>query len=480
MAGVTEAGFVTKRFPEIIDGLREQAVPLFQDLVQPGEAVDTSDSTLLGRLIGLTTPSLAELWEAMQEVYAAFDPNTSSGNALDNLVAIGGVVRRKTTSTSFSGIIWGDTYTEIPLGSLVQTSVGNTQFASTSTIQLPPTNVIGAGIQISSVVVGMEYAITLSSYTGVATVSTVAVLGDTASTILGRLSDGLTPYTFYSENVTDDTLYITISEHYSGFNISLAGDCIQTKTAKRLEFSAVEGGPTVLSPNSVSTIITPVLGWDSVNNPVPATIGTTEETDVELRERFRQSKYLRASNTVDALYSALLELEGTQEIRLYVNPTDLVDANSLPPHSFKVLILGGADTEIGKIIWRHTPIGISSEGAQEVSVLTSQGTEQVVKFDRPVYVPLYVEVTLSTYGSEFPVGGEVEIKQSLVDYITSTQTIGGRIVYSRLFDPVNQTPGHEIVTLKIGTNPLALSETSVSLAYNQIATLSIDDLNVIV
>ena len=53
MAGVTNAGFVPKRFNEIITSLQENAKPIFQDLVQPGEEVDVGDTSTIGRLIGL-------------------------------------------------------------------------------------------------------------------------------------------------------------------------------------------------------------------------------------------------------------------------------------------------------------------------------------------------------------------------------------------------------------------------------------------
>lgn len=470
MAGVTEAGFVTKRFPEIIEGLKDQAVPLFQDLVTPGDFVDTGDSTVLGRLIGLTSPALTELWEALQEVYAAFDPNTSSGIALDNLVALGGVTRALASPTTFSSIVWGDIYTDIPPGSVVKSPSGATEYTTNNGVTLDLTDVIGAGFQVVDVVVGNDYSISLLSYAGISSLTTTAIVGDDATDILSRLQSQLTSNPNYTTEIRDDTLFISIVEHYSDFNASIAGDIAQVKSAKRVEVSATENGTIQVPINTVNTIVTPVLGWDSVNNPVPATIGTAEETDIELRERFRQSKYLRASNTSDALYSALLELEGVQEIRLYVNDTDLVDSIGLDPHSFLVLILGGSDTEIAQTIWKHTPLGIASKGAQEVSVRTSQGLEQIVKFDRPVYVPLFAEIELDTF-ADFPAGGEALIAQSLSNYIAETQTIGGRVVYSRLFDAANKIPGHEIVTLKIGTSALTVSETTINMAYNQIPVL---------
>lgn len=479
MAGVTETGFVTKRFPEVIEGLQEQAIPLFQDLVQPGETVDTSASTTLGRLIGLTAPALTEVWEAMQEVYAAFDPNTSYGVALDNLVALGGVVRQQASPTLFSGIVWGDTYTEIPRGSLVRSSVGNTQYESIAVTTLIPSNVSGIGLEILSVSAGQEYLITLSAAWGNASAFVTATGSDTAETILNALGSQMAAYTQYNVVVQDGMLVITSKEHYSSFNVSLAGNIVQTKTAKRAEFASLEVGVINTPVNSVNTIVTPILGWDSVNNPIPATPGSLLETDEELRERFRASKYIRANNTRDSLYSGLLEIDGVQYVRVYTNDTDLVDAIGLPPHSFMALVLGGADTDIAKVVWNNTPLGIASHGGEEVVVVSSQNLEQVVKFSRPQYTPIYVEVSLQTYGAEFPVGGEEAIKQALVDYVNSNQTIGGRVIYSRLFDPVNSVPGHEIEYLKIGTDPLTLAETSISLAYDEIATLDLNNITIV-
>jgi len=478
MSGVTAAGFVTKRFPEILESLREQATPLFQDLVAPGDIVDTSDSTVLGRLIGLTTPSLAELWEAAQEVYSSFDPNQASGIALDNLVAIGGLVRNSANPTTFSGLAWGEAFTEIPSGALVRGTTSTMQYQATSAVTLDTTDVVGAGFEITDTTVGNAYSISLASYSGIVSLTTTAVSGDTAGAILARLKTQLAVYPNYTSTLEDDTLSIKIVDHYGSFNASLSGAVAWMKSAKRVEFSAVENGRNEVAINTVNIISTPVLGWESINNPIPAIVGSELESDTELRERFRQSKYLRASNTADALYSALLELDGAQEIRLYVNDTDLVDAIGLPAHSFLVLMLGGSDTDIAQTIWKHTPLGIASQGAQQVAIRTSQGLEQVVKFDRPTYVPLYAEIDLTT-DSGFPSGGEDTIKKALSDYITQNQTIGGKVVYSRLFGPVNETPGHEIVTLKIGLTAGTVAETTLAMAYNQIAVLPVENITII-
>ncbi len=475
MAGVTEAGFVTKRFPEIQEDLQKQATALFQELTPAGSTVDTSDATLLGRLIGLSTPALTDIWEAMQQVYASFDPKSATGIALDNLVDIGGFVRRQGVAASFSGIVWGDVYVDIPANSAVRTSNTQYQYYNKTPLSLTPSAVWGVGLELLDTAVGSAYEVLITHANRSITLSTTAISGDTVASILGRLLSQIPTQPDIAGAIDGNLLRITAQQHYSGFNYSLTGDIDAIKVAKRLQFYGVDEAVPAPIINTVDTIVTSVLGWDSVSNPIKGTASQSVETDEELRLRFANSKYLRAQNTLDALYAELLEIEGVSEVKIYVNDTDLTNGIGLPPHSFSVLLLGGDDIEIASVIWQHTPAGIASKGSTSVSVATAQGQEQTVRFQRPVFVPLYVEIELTT-DSDFPSGGEDAIKQDLVAHITNSQTIGGKVVYSRLFDPVNKTPGHEIVTLKIGRSAGTVAEGTVTMAYNEIPTLSATDI----
>ena len=134
--GVTTEGFILKRLQDILTDQRAKAVQLFQDLVEPGDVVDTSTDTLLGRLIALDSSGDADLWEAAQLVYSAFDPNSATGIALDNLVAIGGLERQGETFTTVSLLLSGDTNTTIPSGSEVSSSSTNNKFTTSQLVQL--------------------------------------------------------------------------------------------------------------------------------------------------------------------------------------------------------------------------------------------------------------------------------------------------------------------------------------------------------
>jgi uncharacterized phage protein gp47/JayE len=58
--------------------------------------------------------------------------------------------------------------------------------------------------------------------------------------------------------------------------------------------------------------------------------------------------------------------------------------------------------------------------------------------------------------------------------------LGEEVVYSRLFTPINETPGFQINSLAIGTDPLAMGMTNITLAYNQYATIDSADIDITV
>lgn len=478
MAGMTNAGFTRKTFDEILEGLKTQAKPIFQDLVPPGEEVDTSDSSTIGRLIGLITPDLDELWQASLEVYQAFDPNSATGVALENIVQYGGLTRNQDTFTTFDAKIWGDVNTLIPANQVIQ---GRTSdfFYSIGDTTLSEATAAGKGYTLDTVVSGDTYSISIITTETVTSVSVTATGLDTPLSILQQLEDQLDLTGLLFANLVGNILYIEPLSFYSTLYVSSTSlDLV--KVMKRLTFVAATSGPVPAPIGEITNVITPVLGWDSVTNPVSATLGLEYESDEDLRERFRVSKALRANNQAEALYSGLLNISGVDFIKIYENVTDVVDLMGLPPHSFMAVVQGGNSDDIGEVIWNNKPLGISSVGSTDVSVLDSQGIEQIVHFTRPIAVPIYVNLEITRVGNGFPATGVEEIRAAIVEYFRTNNAVGEPVVYSRLFTPVNSVPGHQIDLLEIGTSPGSLSMSTINLDYDEYPVISPENITITV
>ena len=478
MAGVSDTGFIIKRLADSLADNRALAVQLFQDLVQPGDVVDTSDSSALGRLISLAAPSEADLWEAAQEVYAAFDPNSATGISLDNLVAYAGLSRKGQTFTTSPVIIAGDTNTLIPVGQTASSSTTNQQFTTTSAISLAASSANGVTISVVTLQDSTAYTITYSNTTTSNTITFTSDASATVAEILAGLQAVIVgAHPTLTSSVVGTTLVIDRTEAFQTVSFTTSVNLGITKVRTVGEVRAVNSGVIVQPANTIDTILTPILGWDSINNPFAATPGTDRETDEQLRLRFRNGKFERATNTLDAIYSALINLDNVSEVTIYENDTSLVDSNGVPGHSFLPIVVGGLSTDIANAIWQNKPIGILSYGNTTVNVGDIQGFTHPVSFSRPSPVVVYISIDITT-DVNFPANGNDAIRTALIEYFSANLGTGDDVIYSRLYTPINSVQGHEVVSLKIGTFPSPTGTSNIVIPFDSIASLS--SINIII
>lgn len=478
MAGLTDAGFIIKRLADILADDRASAVQLFQDLVQPGDQVDVSDSSALGRLISLAAPSEADLWEAAQEVYAAFDPNSATGIALDNLVAYAGITRKEQTFTTSSILVAGDTNTLIPVGQTVSSSFTGGQFTTVGAISLSPSSASGITVSVVTLANSTVYTISYSNTTSTNTITFTSDASATVAEVLNGLRSVITgAHPTLTASVVGTTLVIDRNDIFQTVNFTTSVNLGITKVRTVGEVIAVEAGPSSQPASTIDTILTPMLGWDSVINPIAATSGEDRETDEQLRLRFRNGKFDRATNTIDAIYSALINLDGVTEVTIYENDTSVPDSNGVPGHSFLPIVSGGLSTEIANAIWENKPIGILSVGNTTVSISDSQGFPHPISFSRPNPVVIYISMDITT-DVNFPANGNDQIRSALIEYFASNFGTGDDVIYSRLYTAINSVPGHQVNSLTVGTTPSPVGTSNVAIAFDQIASLNSLNINI--
>ena len=478
MAGVEYAGFVQKRLPELRQDLQQKAVEIFQDLLQPGEVVDVSDSATIGRLISLILPSLTDLWEASGQNYSSFDPNSALGIPIDNLVTLAGITRRKETFTVSPLLFSGDNGTFITAGSTVNSSITGEDFNTTISVGLTPDSASGITVSIVSVADSTDYTITYAGSVNTQSITINSGVSATTASILAALQAEIqSGHPTLVSSVVGTTLVVDRVDVFQTVTFSVTANLGITKVRKVGEGVAVNSGPIAQQANTITSVTTPILGWDSVTNPIAATEGNLRETDEELRLRFRNSKFERATNTLDAVYSALIGVTGVEQVILYENDTDVVDGNGVPAHSFLPIVVGGTSVDIANAIWRNKSIGILSDGNTTVSINDKQGFPHDISFERPNPVVLHINMTLAT-DALFPVNGEDQIKAAIVQYFTDNFGIGNDVIYSRLFTPINSVPGHQVDALTIGLAPLPTGVANIPIAFNEVASIS--DVNIVI
>lgn len=469
MAGLSEEGFVTKRLPEVVAEDKARAVTVFQDQVEPGDTVNTDDSSVIGRLVALAAPSEADLWEAAQQVYSAFDPNSATGISLDNMISLSGIPARfENTRTTAQVLLTGDNGTLIATGNVVSSPTTSEQFSIVSDVTLSPTS--ASGIVLTTILVTDATLYSLSfSHQGITQVASfTSGVGATQSSILyGIKSDIDANYTELVATIqSDGSLKVDTADIFSLTNFTVTDNLGIIKVSKLGDVSAVNVGPISQPVNTITQIQTSRLGWDSVTNPLAGVPGRFRETDEELRIRFRNTKFERAGNIVEALYSALFSLDDVQQVYIDDNNTSVTNANGTPPHSFLVLIDGGTSAEIARAIWDNRGAGVASVGNTSVTILDKFGYEREIRFSRPTPVNLYIQLDLTT-DQNFPENGEDLIRAAIITYIDSL-SIGQDIIYSRLYTPINSIPGHQVNSLLIGTTSPPTGTGNIVTTFDQV------------
>lgn len=481
--GVTTTGFVIKRLEDILTEQRSRAVGIFQDLVGPNDVVDTSDSSTIGRLINLDSVGDAQLWELGQAVYSAFDPNTATGIPLDNLVAYGGVTRLAEARSTALGLFSGSNGTLIPDSSYISDLITGNRFLTVGSVAL--NNYNASAITITVVAVN-SFTYTINYSTTSSTVNTITYTSDSSATVAevlaGLASNILTAHPTVTSVVDGTSLVITKTDPFQVSTFTPSDNITITKVSKVGNLQADVVGVISQQANTLTNIQTPVLGWDSVTNPLAAAEGRIRESDEELRVRFRNTKYLRSSNILDSLYSALFSVDTVEDVRVYENDTDtplaLSGSYNLAPHSFMPVVTGGSLPDIAEAIWRNKPLGIGSVGNTPVIILDSQGFQHTIHFEIPNPVTIYVDIDLTVDGTVYPATGNEDIQNAIIKYAADNFNVGDDVITSRLYTPINSVLGHQVNHLYIGTSPSPVSGANIPIDFNAIASFESVNINI--
>ena len=469
--GLSPEGFTIKRLADLKADDDALADELFLPLVAPGDIVDKSASSAIGRLIGLHIPSLADLWEVAQQVYLAFDPNSAMGVALDNLVAYGGLIRGEQTFSTAQALFTGDVGTLIDAGLTVRGTTTGEDFTVRSSVAINATGASGIGVQATTVADSTLYTVTYIGATTTNTISYTSGVSATQASIQAGIKAVVdASHPTLTATITNNILYIDRVSVFDTVNFTSSANIGIVKARKVGSLTAVNAGPIEGEANTITSIQTPKTGWDAVTNPTAVVPGEDVETDEELRERFRQSKYIRATNILEALYSDLISLSNVIEVQIYENDTDVVDSNGVPAHSFLPIILGGDPLDIAESIWKNKPLGIRSYGNTTQTIYDSQGFPHEIGFERPNPVNIFIRMDLTT-NSNYPQNGDDLIRSTLASYFISNFGIGDDVIYSRLYTPINSVPGHAVNSLEVSTNGTTWTTSNVVIAFNAIANL---------
>jgi uncharacterized phage protein gp47/JayE len=157
-----------------------------------------------------------------------------------------------------------------------------------------------------------------------------------------------------------------------------------------INIAAVNPGKDGDTPaNTITIIVTPIIGLDSIINPSASTGGQDQEMDVDFRDRYQESTAIGAGSTTDAIKANLLSVTGVIDAEITENETD-TEIDGIPAHSFETFVYGGTDADVAQAIFTKKPGGLKAFGTTTVDVTYSQGKLVIIGFTRPINIPVWI------------------------------------------------------------------------------------------
>lgn len=263
--------------------------------------------------------------------------------------------------------------------------------------------------------------------------------------------------------------------------------------------TCTEPGAILADANTLTVILTPTAGWQSVTNAANAAPGQPVEVDAQLRRRQSISTQSPSKTVLGGIVGRIADLVGVSHYKAFENDTDTPDADSLPPHSICLSVLGGNLQAIVDIIGSGKADGCSTYGGgtgATSGVYTDpiSGVLYTINFNIPTEITILVAVHITALAGYSSAVGD-EIKAAVVAAINDLG-IGDDVLYTRLYAPAllvgpygsppPATPPnlsastYELTSVLIAASPGSPSAADVVIAFNQIAVSAVAHVTLVV
>lgn len=416
--GVQLAGFIQKPRAQILSELEAAARVAFGDA-----QLDVSEDSFVGLLLGVVADNLALNWETAQGVYSSAFTDGATGVSLERICALTRVKRTAAFASRVDVLALGNNaLRDVRLDVVSSTLIAGDTFTG------------GSSLASATVVSVSGGTLILSGVTGTF-IGGEALVGSHSAFASGAQYFGLpSPPVIPAGTTFDSGAGTTSVSSLAAVTMSIV-DGINVGAVLRCQASAT--GPIRIPALSLTRLTTALPAIVSFSNPLSEVVlGAATETDDALRVRREALLQGIGGAALDAIRAKVLGVTFVTEAYVFLNDLDAADTYGQPGHSFQVVVRGGADSDIAAAILGVKPVGIYCHGTTSLAVLDSVGVSRTMRFTRPTAVPIYVTLTIETYGQQISDAALTAAVQAAIVALETSYRVGNDVVASRLVRPV--------------------------------------------
>lgn len=223
----------------------------------------------------------------------------------------------------------------------------------------------------------------------------------------------------------------------------------------------------------ISKIVTPTYGWTSVTNAAAANVGSSAESDAQLRSRQAISTEQPSLTVLEGLKGAIAAISGVGRFEVYENDTNATDSNGLPPNSITAVVENGSDADVAQAIFKKKSPGVYTNGTTSVTVTDQYNVPNTIRFYRPTYVDIDVVVNLKQL-TGYTSDTTTAIQNAIASF-NSSLAIGDILPISSLWyaalsaNASPQKPTFSITGITAARHGQAQETTDITMSFNELA-----------
>lgn len=464
--GATPNGFVRMRLPEIQEDLFKRYE------AKVGQPVSRKPNSVIGVIIGLLAYESDLQWQLEEANYYARSPMTADEGSIDNTLSYTNVIRRAAEHTYLFLVCYGRNNMILPANCQVKDASGE-KYNIDGQSQISLDNCVSVTLNVQFAV-GRKYDIVLDNDLHVECTSKADDnLSRVHMAILSQIGGK------WSASIQDGNIVLERDDRRYGGSVVVSESFSVLRVGTPIKFIAENAGPVEPVLNTVTNINTNYDGWYSVSNESDAYVGRSAETITELRQRYASAVYKQSMTMKESVKAAVMDLTDVQACTVYENRSDEV-VDGMLPHSVEVIVHGGDDLEIATTIVQRLSAGIDTNGTVEVLVEDSEGTQEKVRFNRPIEIPIHVLVKVYEYKEETLPGDLVNIIKNIVVSEGAALGMGKDVIAQRFVGPIYKgTNGIGYIELSVSADGASYTDKSIVIDRNEVSSFRADNVTVV-
>ena len=239
----------------------------------------------------------------------------------------------------------------------------------------------------------------------------------------------------------------------------------------------------VAKANTITQIVTNIDGVERVNNENNATQAIFRETDAELFNRCLYFGSTATNSSFRSILANVAQVKGVNRIagaENVANQNKIINGVELTPHSICIVVDGGEAQEIAEAIQKSRATGCDMVGDIEIPLYIDK-QKYIYRFYRPKTVAIKAKVTVSQANSGLIRADFEKITKEALSNFINNLDIAKTITQPLLSNALIKIVGSDfnIDDLQFSKKGENLAYSPINLKLNEIATISLDDIEVI-